>query len=110
MAPVSSRLPNSIQRCTRLLPLVPPATMLCAVQAGQSGQPRPDWLSRTAAPVMMMPADASTPASAMRRIDTADGVSTGAASLRAARVIDPRAAGPAAALPEAESVSTDPSL
>ena len=110
IAPVSSRLLNSIQRCTRVLPVLPPATMLCAVQAGQSGQPSPDWLSRTAAPVMMMPAEAATPASAMRRIDTADGASTGAASMRAVRARDARGGGPAAALPEAESVSTDPSL
>src|SRR5262249_35752299 len=49
------------------------APTLCAVQAGQSGQPRPDWLSLTAAPVRMISAETTTPASAQRRTTAADG-------------------------------------
>ncbi len=54
----------------------PVAAMLCAVQAGQSGQPRPDWLSRTAAPVRMISAEVMSPASAHRRMAAAVGASS----------------------------------
>jgi len=57
----------------------------------------------------MIPADAMTPASAIRRIEAGDGASTESASMRTARAIDAREkrkAEPAAALAEAESVST----
>jgi hypothetical protein len=57
--------------------------MLVAVHLGQSGQPSPDWDSRTPAPVMMIPAEVSTPASAIRRIEATDGVSTGRAHRKA---------------------------
>ena len=46
------------------------------MQAGQSGQPRPDWLSRTAAPVRMISAEVITPASAQRRRTVCDGASS----------------------------------
>jgi hypothetical protein len=57
--------------------------MLVAVHLGQSGQPSPDELSRTPAPVITIPADATTPASAIRRIETGDGASTGSAQRHA---------------------------
>src|SRR5215831_8326428 len=66
-------------------PVAPDATMLVAVHLGQSGQPRPDWLSRTPAPVMMIPAEATTPASAIRRIEAGDGASTACANCQAQR-------------------------
>ena len=84
--PVSIRLVNSIQVWIIGSPRVRAATRLLAVQLGQSGQPSPDALSRTAAPVMMSPALATTPASAMRRIAVTVGNSTGAARRRADRV------------------------
>src|SRR5882757_617687 len=59
-------------------PRVRAATRLLEVQSGQSGQPRPDALSRTAAPVMMIPAFATTPASATRRIEVGVGKRKGA--------------------------------
>ena len=58
------------------------ATRLCVVQCGQSGQPRPDWLNRTAAPVKMMSTDVITPASAHRRSATGVGASTRPAARR----------------------------
>ena len=61
------------------------ATRLLEVQSGQSGQPRPDALSRTAAPVMMIPAFATTPASATRRIEVGVGKRKGAAQARTPR-------------------------
>src|SRR5258707_4614833 len=76
IATVTSRFPNSTQRWMSGSPVAPDATMLVAVHLGQSGQPRPDWLSRTPAPVMMIPAEATTPASAIRRIYVGDGAST----------------------------------
>ena len=62
------------------------------MHSGQSGQPSPDSLSRTAAPVTMLPAVATTPPRAMTRIDAAEGQSTGAA-IRASsrRSAEPRA-------------------
>ena len=50
------------------------------VQSGQSGQPSPDLLSRTASPVDMMTALAITAASARPRIDSGVGRSTSPAS------------------------------
>ncbi len=73
----SSRLPNSIQVFSVVCPAVLAATRLLAVQSGQSGQPRPDLLSRTASPVDMMITLATTAASASRRSDTRVGCSTG---------------------------------
>ena len=64
----SSRLPNSIQVFRVVWPAVLAATRLRAVQLGQSGQPSPDLLSRTASPVDMMTALAITEASARPRI------------------------------------------
>src|SRR5581483_10472171 len=58
-------------------PAVLAATRLLAVQSGQSGQPSPDLLSRTASPVDMMITLATTAASASRRSDTGVGRSTG---------------------------------
>ncbi len=55
------------------------------MHSGQSGQPRPDALSRTAAPVIMIPAFATTPASATRRIDVGVGKRKGAAQAHAPR-------------------------
>ena len=65
-------------------PLVPAATRLREVQSGQSGQPRPEALSRTAAPVMMIPALAATPARATRRMVTSPGVERGLGPARQA--------------------------
>ena len=79
------------------------------MHSGQSGQPRPDWLSRTAAPVAMLPAVATTPASAMTRIDAAEGQSTGPAILASSRrTAEPRA-GAGGAVFEARSAGTHPS-
>jgi len=69
--------------------VVPLATMLVAVHLGQSGQPSPDALSRTPAPVTTMAADATTPASASRRIAAGDGASTVSAQRRASPATDP---------------------
>src|SRR6201996_4636472 len=73
----SSRLPNSIQVFSVVCPAVFAAIRLLAVQSGQSGQPSPDLLSRTASPVDMMITLATTAASANRRSDTRVGCSTG---------------------------------
>src|SRR5262249_37633391 len=59
------------------------ATRLPRVHWGQSGQPSPDLLSRTAAPVTMMTVEEITPASAIRRIETGVGSQTAAAQRRA---------------------------
>ena len=72
----SRRLPNSIQVFRVDCPAVLAATRLCAVHLGQSGQPSPDLLSRTASPVDMMTALAITEASASPRIDAGVGRST----------------------------------
>ena len=93
MATVTSRLPNSIHRWISESPVSPPATRLRAVHSGQSGHPSPDWLSRTAAPVSTMAADAATPASAIRRMTAGEGASTRSATRRADQ---PRNAGRAA--------------
>jgi len=103
IATVTSRLPNSIHRWIRLSPVAPAAPMLVDVQAGQSGQPRPDWLSRTAAPVRMIAADASTPASAIRRMEAGEGARIAPAPRRARL----RTAGHSGRLPA--GVDTDPS-
>src|ERR1700759_3694720 len=63
----SSRLPNSIQVLSVDWPPDWAATALLLVQLGQSGQPRPDDDTRTAAPVEMMTALAITEASAQPR-------------------------------------------
>ncbi len=89
IATVTSLLPNSIQRWISVSPVAPAAAMLFDVQDGQSGQPRPDWLSRTAAPVAMIPAEASTPARAIRRMAAGEGASRTPAQRRAR----PRTAG-----------------
>ena len=97
-ANVSIRLVNSMYVWTIGSPLVRAATRLLVVQAGQSGQPRPDALSRTAAPVMMIPALATTPASATRRIDAGVGKMNGAAQAQdrdLRRAAPPGAAAPA---------------
>jgi len=80
----SSLLLNSIQVLRMVCPAFLLATMSEALHLGQSGQPSPDELSRTAAPVDMIAVSAMTPASAIRRIDVAVGESTGAISLEAA--------------------------
>ena len=69
--------------------------MLAAVHLGQSVQPSPDWLSRTAAPVGMIASDATTPASATLRIASGDGASSGPAHCLA-RSIQLRCARPPA--------------
>ena len=73
----SSLLPNSIQVLSRVCPAFLLATTSAALHCGQSGQPSPDALSRTAAPVDMITVSAMTPASASRRIETGVGASTG---------------------------------
>ena len=85
------------------------ATRLLDVQSGQSGQPRPDALRRTAAPVMMIPAFATTPATATRRMDAGVGKRNGAAQAQAQagrRVTPAAGAGPAAS--GLRSAGTDP--
>src|SRR5450631_293448 len=96
-------------------PLVCAATRLLEVQSGQSGQPRPDALSRTAAPVMMIPAFATTPATATRRIEVGVGKVNGAAQRQApGGRLASEGAGPVASAgagPEASglrSAGTDP--
>ena len=73
----SSRLPNSIQVLTSVCPAFLLATMSAALHRGQSGQPSPDALSRTAAPVDIIAVSAIMPASASRRIEVGVGDSTG---------------------------------
>jgi hypothetical protein len=74
---VSSLLLNSIQVLSSVWPAFLLAAMSAGLHRGQSGQPSPDELSRTAAPVDMMAVSAMTPASASRRIDVGVGESTG---------------------------------
>src|SRR5579863_9289750 len=69
----SSRLPNSIQVLSSVCPAFLLATTSAALHRGQSGQPSPDELSRTAAPVDMITVLATTPASARRRIEVVVG-------------------------------------
>src|SRR5262249_52155074 len=76
MATVTSRLPNSIQVWNIGSPAVCAATRLPRVHCGQSGHPRPDSLSRTAAPVAMIPAVQITPARARMRIAAGGGART----------------------------------
>src|ERR1035438_5338983 len=77
---LSSRLPNSIQVLIRVCPAFLLATISAELHRGQSGQPRPDELSRTAAPVDMITTLAITAASANRRIDRGVGASTALAT------------------------------
>src|SRR5450755_430004 len=98
-------------------PLVCAATRLLEVQSGQSGQPRPDALSRTAAPVMMIPAFAATPASATRRIEVGVGKRKGSAQAQTPRRAlvrlgaGPAVAGPAVADPAvADPAVADPAV
>src|SRR5579875_1336618 len=77
---VSSRLPNSIAVFSGVCPGERAATTLVWVHRGQSGQPSPDELSRTAAPVQMRTAFAITDASANPRTEPRVGRSTGAVS------------------------------
>ncbi len=93
---VSSLLPNSIQVLTIVWPGVRAATMLLVVHSGQSGQPSPDWLSLTAAPVTMIPEFATTLASARPRMDCGLGRQTRAIS-RAAALVRAGPAEPSAA-------------
>ena len=80
---VTILLPNSIQVWNMGSPRVGAATRLLRVHCGQSGQPSPDLLSRTAAPVTMMTVEEITPASAIRRMETGVGSQTAAAQRRA---------------------------
>ena len=73
----SSLLPNSIQVLSSVCPAFLLATTSAALHSGQSGQPSPDALSRTAAPVDMITVSAMTPASASRRSETSVGDRTG---------------------------------
>src|SRR5262249_30395839 len=86
---VTSRLPNSIHVWNMGSPRVCAATRLPRVHCGQSGQPSPDLLSRTAAPVTMMPALEITPATAIGRMETGLGAQTASTARRS------RAAAPA---------------
>ena len=74
MATVSIRLPNSIQVWNIGSPAECAATRLPRVHCGQSGQPRPDSLCRTAAPVAMIPA--------VPRMAAGEGFSTAATARR----------------------------
>src|ERR1700744_6657823 len=74
---LSSRLPSSIHVFSVVCPAVLAATRLRLVQSGQSGQPSPDLLSRTASPVDMMTTLATTAASASHRSEVGVGRSTG---------------------------------
>ncbi len=69
------------------------ATRLLRVHCGQSGQPSPESLSRTAAPVAMMTAVETTPASAIRRMATGLGAQTASTARRSAAESVPRGAG-----------------
>jgi hypothetical protein len=75
---------NSIHVLSRVCPAFLLATMSAVLHLGQSGQPSPDELSRTAAPVDMIAVSAMTPASAIRRIDVAVGERYGATKREAA--------------------------
>src|SRR5258708_23975212 len=89
-AGVILRLPNPIHRWISGSPLAPEATRLFAVHLGQSVQPSPDWLSRTAAPVGMMARDATTPARAILRMATGEGLSRTPAACLARPLSDAR--------------------
>ena len=67
---VSSRLPNSITVFSEVCPAECAATTLVWVHCGQSGQPSPEELSRTAAPVQTRTAFAITEASASPRTES----------------------------------------
>ena len=92
-ATVTIRLPNSIQVWNIGSPCECAATRLLRVHCGQSGQPRPDSLSRTAAPVAMIPAVVITPARAIRRMATGVGLSSTSAQRLARAAAGPPPAG-----------------
>jgi hypothetical protein len=87
---LSSLLLNSIQVLSSVCPLFLLATMSAALHRGQSGQPRPDELSLTAAPVDMITVSAMTPASAICLIDRGVGDRTGLAIGQASILVIPR--------------------
>jgi hypothetical protein len=87
---LSSLLLNSIQVLSSVCPAFLLATTSAALHRGQSGQPSPDELSRTAAPVDMITVSAMTPASAIRRIDRGVGDRTGLAIGQASILVTPR--------------------
>src|ERR1700684_4385056 len=74
---LSSRLPNSIHVFSVVCPAVLAATRLRLVQSGQSGQPSPDLLSRTASPGDMMTTLATTAARATHGSEVGVARSTG---------------------------------
>jgi hypothetical protein len=76
----SSRLPNAIAVFSEVCPGELAATRLVLVHCGQSGQPSPDELSRSAAPVHIRTAFAMTDASANPRTEPRVGRSTGPVS------------------------------
>jgi hypothetical protein len=83
---------NSIHVLSSVCPAFLLATTSAVLHRGQSGQPSPDALSRTAAPVDMITVSAMTPASASRRIEVGVGDSTARATGQAA-ARDNRSAG-----------------
>ena len=99
-ATVTMRLPNSIQVWNIGSPRVCAAIRLLRVHCGQSGQPSPDLLSRTAAPVTMITAVDTTPASAIARIAAGVGAQIASTPRRRAAATAPvprRASAPTAA-------------
>lgn len=68
---MSIRLPNSIAPCS---PCSGVAKRLSSVHLGQVSQPRPEPVSRTAPPVMMMNTLITTAVSAARLAVLTDGV------------------------------------
>ena len=109
MATVTIRLPNSIQVWNIGSPAECAATRLPRVHCGQSGQPRPDSLSRTAAPVAMIPAVQITPARAKPRIAAGEGSST-VPTARRVRAVAPRAPGAGLRGCSVSSAGTGPML
>src|ERR1700760_4167149 len=83
----SRRLPNSIQGFSVVWPAARAATALLCVHLGQSGQPRPDDDRRTAAPVEMTIALASSDASAQPRSILVVGRHTRAISRESTRIM-----------------------
>lgn len=66
----SRRLPNSIAMLIGACESIFAGTKLSGVQRGQVGQPRPEPVTRTAAPVTVMPTLTTIAARAHRRIDS----------------------------------------
>ena len=81
----SNLLPNSMAVFSAVWPAECAATALVLVHVGQSGQPRPDDESRTAAPVEMITALAITDARAQPRSDFSVGRQTRATSRESTR-------------------------